>query len=974
MVVQSKAAAGDPSPATPRGQPIGGVLTELAAPSRSRSSGGAQQPGSARIWGRDPELATVARHLDRLACGVGTVLIIEGGAGLGKTRLLAEAAVTAAARSMRVGHGLAEPGGAMLALAPLLEALRTGPEPVLDRAAMPDVLSSAEQRYWLLADIETALERAALLRPVVICLDDLQWADAATAAALRFLPAQLSSVPVGWFLAARTGPASPAYVRATEQLLASGAQRITLGPLDPVAAGHATADLLGGQPDDQLLEMVERAGGSPFLIRELICGLREEALVAVRHGKAELLRPVVPVRVGQSMRRRLEAGSPAAFRMATVAASLGRSFTLAQISAMTQTPPPHLLDPLEELVGANVLVERGERLAFVHDLTREAVRDCVPVSARRALDRHAATVLLAAGALPVEVASRLATGAEPGDEMAVVTLRQAAESLAAHDPSMAADLGRRALELAGPDHRLRGPLVAGTALWLHAAAREEEAKAFADTELRRVLPPAQEAEVLLSIAGMFSVCPDVRAEACRQALALEGLPPVLRARHTVVLFHNLVTAGRSAAAGAALDRTRAAVADHGDRAGEFVLVLAESGLEYAEEHYAGALERAEAMLRIRPEADDETRVHLGRQWHVDLLTTLDRVEQARELCDQNVVTAQRHQQAWALRLYETGRARQLLNGGRPADAAAVLRERYPADAGRDVVSVLDAAGVAALGRAALHLGDADLSARVAAICQEMLRRGAPSVRRHAVWGLALQAMAAKDHHRAHRLLVEVETDDAGPVLPRFPLDVADDPVLVRIALAAGDQQMAQRVADAAAGRARRNSNVPSLAAAAAHAAGVLHGDMNRLAAAVELFDAGSRPLATAASVEDLAAAQLASGAGTAAIDTFTKALVRYTEAGASWDAARVRGRLRALGVRRRLVVVQRPSGGWEALTDSELTVARLVSDGLTNREVAARLFVSHHTVNGHLRSVFTKLAVNSRVELTRLVDRHDLPN
>ncbi len=96
----------------------------------------------------------------------------------------------------------------------------------------------------------------------------------------------------------------------------------------------------------------------------------------------------------------------------------------------------------------------------------------------------------------------------------------------------------------------------------------------------------------------------------------------------------------------------------------------------------------------------------------------------------------------------------------------------------------------------------------------------------------------------------------------------------------------------------------------------------------------------------------------------------YAQAGAAWDAGRVRGRLRALGVRRRLVAVQRPARGWAAMTDSELAVARLVAQGLTNREVAERLFVSQHTVSGHLRHVFAKLDVNSRVELCRLADIH----
>ena len=102
-----------------------------------------------------------------------------------------------------------------------------------------------------------------------------------------------------------------------------------------------------------------------------------------------------------------------------------------------------------------------------------------------------------------------------------------------------------------------------------------------------------------------------------------------------------------------------------------------------------------------------------------------------------------------------------------------------------------------------------------------------------------------------------------------------------------------------------------------------------------------------------------------------RALVISTEAGATRDAARIRGRLRELGVRRRLVAPARPAHGWAGLTDSELKVVRLVGEGLTNREAAARLYLSPHTVSMHLRHAFTKLGINSRVELARVVLERD---
>jgi DNA-binding CsgD family transcriptional regulator len=149
-------------------------------------------------------------------------------------------------------------------------------------------------------------------------------------------------------------------------------------------------------------------------------------------------------------------------------------------------------------------------------------------------------------------------------------------------------------------------------------------------------------------------------------------------------------------------------------------------------------------------------------------------------------------------------------------------------------------------------------------------------------------------------------------------------------------------------------------------------DADELARAVALFERGPRLLDHAGALEDFALLCLDCGTTEQAVDALGRALVVFAQVGATWDASRVRGRLRALGVRRRLVGTQRPRSGWEAITDSELAVAQLVAHGFTNRETAERLFVSHHTVAGHLRSIFMKLNVNSRAELTRIVTTHDL--
>jgi DNA-binding CsgD family transcriptional regulator len=923
------------------------------------------------VRGRDIELTALGKHLDQLRSGVGTVVLVEGGAGMGKSRLLAEVAAMARRLSIRVGVGAADPGDSMVQLSALMEALFAGPSPILRRAGLRDGHTSLEQRYWLLQDLEALLERAALEAPLLVCLDDLQWADSGTAAALRALPARLVTVPVAWVVASRPSQGSPEIRSAMDRLERDGAAKIVLGPLDQAGVAQLAADVLQATPDGALLKMTERADGSPFLLVELLSGLREEELVRVESGRAELVQSRLPNRVTESMRRRLERMSDPARQVATVAAALGRRFSLGGLAAMLDVSPSGLLVPVEELIHADLLVERDGELCFRHDLIFEAVRTSVPLSLRRALDRQAATVLLAAGALPVEVATQLAASAEPGDEVAITTLLKAAEALGTTDPGAAADLSRRALELAPRQHPLRGPLVAETAVWLHAADRGEEAKAFADTALRDVLPAAQEAEVRLSIAGMFAISPDVRAETGRQALAVPGLPENLRARHLAFLFHNLQTAGRLEEARAILVEAKTAVQECHDVAGQFVLELAESGLMYADGRFGLALELVEAALRSSLAVSDDTRGHLTRQWRCDVLTALDRLDESLQMAAENVTAAQRDRQGWALAVFETGRGRQLLQMGRLPDAAAILEEHFTPDAAHQVVSVLGAAGVGALGRVALHTGDRGLARQAAEIAHVMLDQSVPGVRAHAAWLLALQAMADGDPPGAHRWLCALGEDERMSILPLHPMDVADEVRLVRIALAVQDHELAVHAVASAQRRSAVNPGVRSLAAAAAHVDGLLRHSRQCLAEAVKFFEGGSRPLALASALEDLGAITVKNGDTQHAVDAFTRALELYAHAGAAWDAGRVRGRLRALGVHRRLVSARRPGRGWAAMTDSELAVARLVAQGLSNREVAERLFVSPHTVSGHLRHVFTKLDVNSRAELTRLAGLHD---
>jgi DNA-binding CsgD family transcriptional regulator len=166
-----------------------------------------------------------------------------------------------------------------------------------------------------------------------------------------------------------------------------------------------------------------------------------------------------------------------------------------------------------------------------------------------------------------------------------------------------------------------------------------------------------------------------------------------------------------------------------------------------------------------------------------------------------------------------------------------------------------------------------------------------------------------------------------------------------------------------------NPEFPTIVAAAEHARGLLHGNA---AALLQAAGQHRHPWARASAAEDAGVLLAARGDGDGAIASFDQAMAAYRQAGAERDVARVRSRLARLGERRRhWRCAARPVFGWASLTDTERRVANLVAEGLTNRQVGERMFLSRHTVDFHLRQIYRKLDITSRVDLTRLVLEHE---
>jgi DNA-binding CsgD family transcriptional regulator len=732
--------------------------------------------------------------------------------------------------------------------------------------------------------------------------------------------------------------------------------------------------VLGAEADEELLQKAERVQGNPFLLVEFFRGLQDDLIVSLDSGRARLVEDRLPRRVSDSMRGRLARMSPASERAATFASGLGRRFSIHDLAAMTDMSLTELIDPVNELVQADIFADDGGQLAFRHDIIREAVRGSLLPPVRRAVDRQAADVLLAHGALPVEVATQLVESAEPGDDVAIETALEATQILGASDPAAAAELAAKTLDLTPSRHPLRGPLVAQRVVSLFAAGLAEEGKRFADSALRQAMPIEEEARVRVSVASMFDLSPEIRSDNARAGLALPSLPADLRAELWAALYHSLSVAGRKEEALAIEPSAREAAYASTSEVCRFAFELPESGLAYQLLDFGRSREILLTAERRQLDGRDDPRArlaHLLRSW---ILAATDQYQDALQAIDAGVIAAQRDRQNWALRVFETTRGRQMLQMGNFTEAAVALEGRFSRGEAHLIAGALHAPSVVALGTLKIHTADESGALEVAEIAKIMLQARAPCVRHHAMWYLASLALSQGDPMQAHGWLCSSGIEERLSMFPLYPHEVTYDAERVRIATAAGDEELAEHGISVADRRGSLNPDVPSCAAAAAHARGIWTESAADLQHAVSLYRDGPRPLAHASALEDLGRVLAHHGDHAPAIAALDQALTIAIRAGASWDGARIRGRLRRLGVRRRPARTGRPKTGRQALTDAESAVASFIAHGCTNREIADKLFISPHTVNTHARHVFEKLGVNSRVQLTRVVADRSVPS
>ena len=224
------------------------------------------------------------------------------------------------------------------------------------------------------------------------------------------------------------------------------------------------------------------------------------------------------------------------------------------------------------------------------------------------------------------------------------------------DPSASADIARAALSLVPSRHPLRGPLVARRTVSLFAAGRSKEARAFADNALRQSLPAEQEADVRLSLAAMFAISADDRADNARQGLSLAGLSADTRARLWASLFHNLMVASRLDEGLAIESEVRTSVLASTDLAAQYFFQIGRSAMEYQ-------LGRFELSLRLLAGVDpgqladfDDPRERLTHSYRSWLLSALNRVDEAMAVAEDGLASAQRDRQNWAVHVFETSKS------------------------------------------------------------------------------------------------------------------------------------------------------------------------------------------------------------------------------------------------------------------------------------------------------------------------------
>jgi DNA-binding CsgD family transcriptional regulator len=874
------------------------------------------------LIGREHVLSTWHAHLAAVRQGAGGCLVVEGPFGIGKTHLLKAMAVEGAERGLTVVTGQGNRPDLPAPIHPLINLLR---HVMPDAADFDELVRPDRNPFWLMDRVGELVESAARRRPLVLVLDDAQRIDDVSGLALRGLVQSLASSPVLWLLARRPVPTRSLAQHALGWLIDHAAVRLALGALEQGAVAALCARLLGAEPDASVLAWAERCGGNPWLLERLFTALREEGQVVIVDGTASVVADRLPDGVLTAVGRLLD-GMPRAVRPLLVSGRrIGRAFTVEEAAVSLGEPVTELAASAEEAVHAGLVRRDGERLTFPHGLVEEALLHVSFQERSDAADAHPG---------------------QPGQPVQPRPTAQATPAAPAAPRSPACGCGdvvARALATLGDVFDGVPRTLAPALRLLAGAGRGAEATRLAEVALRPGVEAAAEAQLVLELSrGLRDAgCPGMSGTLLRRTLTRQDIGEAERAGlHAALAEISQGTGGGSDAVVAPSANPAAGPAPSGW-----------APRQAAVPAHCAACERPLWT------------------WLVRALVAADRFEEASAVCDAVKQDAEKYGEAWPETLWHGHHAELLTAAGRleeargEAEAALRLADR---SAPQDSVPAR-----LVLARLSLHRGDLATASDQLRMTERLVTGDGGADKARLDWALAQFHAAGGRPAMMVRTLVDVD----GRVEPD-PLLFSEAPpaaaMLVRLAKHTGLDAEAARAAGFARRIAERNPAVQSLAGGAEHAEGVLRNDMVALHRAVELHRQADRPLAAGSALEDAAEVERGMGNKTRTVRLLESAVDLYLHCGAQRDLARVQKKLRRLGVHTdRGPAAERPKSGWESLTGAELRVVRAIVDGKTNREAASSLFLSPHTVDSHLRRVFSKLDINSRVELTKHFLAHE---
>lgn len=926
------------------------------------------------LVGRSGSIDLLRTAIAGAAGGRAALVLIEGEAGIGKTRMADAAASVAREAAFDVALGRSFELERHRPFGPVIDALALGPRSADPRRAAIAVLlqeqGSAEaaagpgHQFRAVTAVVDLVEELTVDRPLLLVLEDLHWADPSSLLVIRALSARLPTLRLVILVTLRPVPRS----RELEAFLAEFAQQAIherLVPLDQTSVAELVGGLLGRHPSPELMRVIEKAGGNPLFVRELVHGLIEQHGVDLAGCDAVLGEEDASVAstVMNTILDRLRMVRTEVMETLRLASVLGTTFSMSDLSVVAGRSALDLLEPLEEARRAGVLGEDGTRLRFRHDLVRDALYESMTIAARCALHRQAGESLAAAGAPVAQVAEHMTLGATWGDASAAAWLARAGREALSASPASAVELLERALAL-GPPTELHQQVSADLVLANLWCGRSAEAAALAERLLASAPSSPVHDRVRLSLIHALWVQGHWQ-RALAVALTRCEEPAIGDEERGRLLAETVMARLYLEGPGAASAQASEALA-LGQASGDDVTVcVAGSGLAvcaYFEGRFFDAVSFAEqATAAAERSATDEP-----RRRHPYFLLGLgyvgtDRLDDAGATHRHGRAVGERLGTVWDGAWYQAAAAGRAWFSGDWDDAVAEA-EAALAMADETGTYLGRAYAASILGLIALHRGEPAAGRRHWSYAREALDVSGPQIGGDwTPWlgGLVAEAEGRPDEALAG-LLAASERFERGGMVTSL-LRIAPD--AIRLAIGRDRHDQADRIARGCE-RLSAITQPASVRGTILRCRGLASGDVATLLRAVEAYRESPRKLERAAALEDGGRALCNEGRGSEAAPLLEEALAAYENAAASVDEARSRALLRAVGVRKgRRGPRGRPATGWDSLTGTELRVVRLVANGDSNPAIAAKLYISRHTVETHLRHILTKLGASSRVEV-----------